>query len=279
MPEIESAKELLDRLRNLEPAARAKPLKVFIDYSHEDEKLKNELASYLEAADLGASIEFIGLSESDLSVPSVGTAIRKRMASADIILVLLSAHSIPLSAPSEYMLDAWGALARSVVPIILSPFESQSRWTRFVQCLPQGARPVTDWPHREDTYRDIVEGLRVIITRLREGGLDDSPRDDTEAMLKVLAHEYEDLRKRINSGPERTRLMEGVARRMQELAAHEDGAGKLRLYCTASLELFTEGPFCQEMFRSCAYVGEEEYLQGFSFVKGCNTALRKYIAV
>jgi tetratricopeptide (TPR) repeat protein len=220
LPEIESARELLARLRATAPTVKEKPLKVIVSHAHQDEKLKDELVTYLEAADLGAPIEFSGPYQVRVG-ESVETVINELIDSSDIILLLLSPHFVASSQDSDSLLETVAASvpSRPTVPVLLSPFESQSSWVKVAQCLPQGAKPVTEWSRRVDAYRNIAEGLKVIVTRLNEGWPVAPQRDTTEEMLRALAYEYEDLRERMSSGTERTRLMEGVASRMQELAA------------------------------------------------------------
>jgi tetratricopeptide (TPR) repeat protein len=49
-----------------------------------------------------------------------------------------------------------------VIPVILRPVDWHSAPFGRLQALPKDGRPVTSWPNRDEAYRDIVRGIRVV---------------------------------------------------------------------------------------------------------------------
>lgn len=227
LPQSESLRNFLSSLRNPEPAAARKELNASIFYSLKDEELKDELVTHLMSAEWGVPVNFHvhpikSTNNAQLDAKEIQTALFAMMETpVDLVLILVSAHFLASAVLSRFM-AGWaqatkGALPR-VVPIILSPTEWRRAWLESIQALPRDARPVTDWPNREEAYRDIAEGLKQIVAHSSTPRPDDSLLDDVEEVIRLLAEEYEDIRRRMTEGEERTRLMGEVVERMKEVA-------------------------------------------------------------
>ncbi len=97
-------------------------------------------------------------------------AIKANLHAADIILLLLSSHSLA----SEYFYneEVQGALKRHeagtvrVVPIILSACLWQKTPLATLQGLPTGMTPISKWPNRDDAWNDVLTGLSDLIDEL-----------------------------------------------------------------------------------------------------------------
>src|SRR5436853_1966739 len=124
----------------------SEPLKLFYCYSHEDRELRNKLDEHLIILKRQKLIDIWYDGEI-----SAGTEwkheIDKRLSSADIVLLLVSAHSLA----SDYRYDTEMALALQkhkkgmvrVVPIILRPVDWEDAPFSKLQVLPTEAKPVT----------------------------------------------------------------------------------------------------------------------------------------
>jgi Deoxyribonuclease II/TIR domain/zinc-ribbon domain len=148
-------------------ARSPEPITVFYSYSHKDEDLRNELEAHL------APLRRSGLIREwhDRKITAGqdwDKEISKYLESAELILFLISADFLN----SSYIFDVEvkRALERqstgqaAVVPVILRPVV----W-RIVpelgrlQALPEGARPVTEWPSADLAFVSVCEGIVAVV--------------------------------------------------------------------------------------------------------------------
>jgi tetratricopeptide (TPR) repeat protein len=148
----------------------APPLRVFLSYSHRDEKLCERFLVHL------SQLHREGLIEQwhDRRIaPGSGWAgtIDDALNSADIVILLVS----PDFLASDYCNDVemTHALERSqkgearLVPVILKPCDWQtSRFAGF-QALPKDGKPAVDWNTLDHGFDNAVKGLRRLILELR----------------------------------------------------------------------------------------------------------------
>jgi hypothetical protein len=141
-------------------------LKVFLSYSHEDEKMKTELDKALiilkrnEKIDLWQDRELLGGQEWDKEI-------KDELAAADIILLLISVDFNN----SKYIWEKELAVAMQrhergearVIPIILRSCEWQDMPYAKLQALPAGAMPVTHFERADDAYTNIAKGIRSVV--------------------------------------------------------------------------------------------------------------------
>lgn len=141
------------------------PLKIFISYAHEDQRLLGSLSKHLFQLEreglihpwhdrcLQAGQDWAG-------------QIDRNLESADIILLLVSASFLA----SRYCndIEMKRALERHerdearVIPVILRPSDwSGSEFARL-QALPEGAKAVTEWSNRDRAYLSIAAGIREV---------------------------------------------------------------------------------------------------------------------
>jgi hypothetical protein len=144
-------------------------LRLFISYSHEDEKMKNELDKHLVMLKRSGKVEvwndrkLVGGQEWD-------GEIKKEMQAADIILLLISADFNN----SEYIWKEELAHAMQrheqgtarVVPVILRKCEWNEMPYAKLQALPKGARPVTEFPDKDAAFTDIAAGVRLLVDNM-----------------------------------------------------------------------------------------------------------------
>ncbi|AUT00751.1 hypothetical protein CLI64_10265 [Nostoc sp. CENA543] len=160
--------------------------KVFISYSHKDEPLKNELIKHLIILKRDKVISL--WHDREIS-PGVewDQQINANLQTADIILLLVSSDFIA----SDY---CWGvevntAIARHnagnarVIPVILRNVMWQSAPFAKLQALPTNAKPVKSWPHEDDAFTDIAQGIRDAAKELIQERQQKQARANREAAL------------------------------------------------------------------------------------------------
>jgi tetratricopeptide (TPR) repeat protein len=145
------------------------PLRVFLSYSHRDEKLCERFRVHLSQLKRDGLIE----AWSDRRI-TAGTewagAIDEHLNSAHIIILLVSADFLA----SDYCndIEMTRALERSrkdearVVSVILKPCDWQTSPFARLQALPAGGIPVVDWKTNDHGFVDAVKGLRRLIIEL-----------------------------------------------------------------------------------------------------------------
>jgi MinD-like ATPase involved in chromosome partitioning or flagellar assembly len=154
------------------PALRGtgEPMRVFISYSHKDERLRRELETHLK---LLQRQEVIATWTDREIMPGQQwkDEIDENLESADIILLLVSADFVA----SDYCYDVEmkRALKRHdagearVIPIILR--EVHWRFAPFakLQALPTLGKPVMDWNNRDEAWSDVAAGIRKVAEQIR----------------------------------------------------------------------------------------------------------------
>lgn len=164
------------KLRYQEISRRAAlPLKLFVSYSHSDEKLRARLATHLVPLEREELIIVWHDHKIEAGV-HWEEMIRERLNAADLILLLVSSSFVASS--YCYDIEVKRALARDkagearVIPVILRPAEWRGLPFGKLQALPRDGKPVTSWGRRSDeAFLEIVQGIRgaaAELLRLRE---------------------------------------------------------------------------------------------------------------
>lgn len=147
-----------------------RPLRLFISYSHADEKLRARLDAHLAALRNEGRIS----TWHDRRV-APGTEwerqIHAELDSADVVLLLISADFLA----SKYCYDVEmdralklheAGMAR-VVPVIVRPSDWEGSRFAYLQALPKNSKPVTSWRNREEAWTDVAKSLRTMLQELR----------------------------------------------------------------------------------------------------------------
>ena len=142
------------------------PVDIFIAYSHDDLSFKNELKKFLrpmlreELITLWDDFDIEAGEEWD-------AAIKKRLYSADVVLLLVSSDS--LASDYFYGKEVEVSLKRHkmgetvVVPVILRHCDWEKTPLGALEALPEKGRPVVEWPTRDQAFQDVVSKLRRVV--------------------------------------------------------------------------------------------------------------------
>lgn len=143
-----------------------RPRRLFISYSHRDEELRDDLVKHLTSLKREGLIEI--WHDRDLTPgTNIDDAISDRLASADIVLILVSPDFIA----SEYCYStemrkamgrfSWGECL--VVPIILRPVDWHNTPFAKLLALPTDGKPITMWDNRDQAFTQVVDGIRRLV--------------------------------------------------------------------------------------------------------------------
>jgi hypothetical protein len=155
------------------------PLRVFISYSHRDEKMREKLGEHLAALVDDSLIRIWHDREIEAGADWEGE-INKEIAAADIILLLVSAsflNSRYCRSELQRALKQRGSGKAVPIPIILRDCDWTSVFNRAqykIQALPRDDRPVAggSWPNHDAAYAAIAKELRAKVEKMR------GPRQD-----------------------------------------------------------------------------------------------------
>ncbi|MGZ8941208.1 MAG: toll/interleukin-1 receptor domain-containing protein [Methylobacter sp.] len=144
-------------------------IRVFLSYSHADEKYRNELAKHLKILQRQGIIE-TWHDRCLLPGDNWASGIDRNLRNADIILLLISIDFIN----SEYCFDLemTEAITRHdrgeaiVIPVILRP----CHWTGLpfgkLQAATKDGKPVDKYPSFDDAFLEITRGIEAVAKRL-----------------------------------------------------------------------------------------------------------------
>lgn len=147
------------------------PLKLFISYSHQDEKYKEQLITHL------TSLKRRGIisewhDRKLISGQEWDKAIKQELLDADIILLLISSDF--LSSNYCYDIEIKKAMERheqseaKVIPIILRPCDWKDLPFSKLQGLPKDAKALSTWSDLDEGYVSIIDGIKATIDKPEE---------------------------------------------------------------------------------------------------------------
>ncbi len=139
---------------------------IFISYAHVDEDLKTELDKYLKV--LKRSSKVGSWNDRNLVAGQEWDAeIMAALEKANIILLLIS---VDFNA-SDFIWDKELASAMKrheegtahVVPVILRKCDWSKMPYAKLQALPRNAKPVTEYPNRDEAFTEIAQGIEALV--------------------------------------------------------------------------------------------------------------------
>lgn len=147
------------------------PIEIFIAYSHQDLKFKNELKKFLRPLlNTGQAVVW---DDHDIEAGQDWEAeIKKRLYGAEILLLLVS----PDSLASDYFYGREVAVSLErhergeavVVPVILRPCHWNITSIKKIEVLPDKAKPVTTWASQDEAFTDIAHNIGAMVERRQE---------------------------------------------------------------------------------------------------------------
>ena len=161
----------LDQQSALEQQGRQNsPVKIFISYSHRDERLKQELEFHLSTLRRQGMITT--WSDDQISAGTNRTqVVNARLEESNLILLLISIDYLASPASDQEMEQALKraqAGEATIIPIILRPVDWRASPLVSFQALPSGARPVTAWPDRHVAWANVAKGIREAVGPLKK---------------------------------------------------------------------------------------------------------------
>jgi internalin A len=150
---------------------KEKPVRLFYSYSHQDERLCNELETHLKLLQRQGMIE----TWHDRKIAAGDEWKRKideNLERADIILLLISADFI--ASDYCYEIEMKRALERHekgearVIAVIVRDCNWRIASFAKLQALPKDGKAVKKWPDKDSAWRNVAEGIERVVEQMRQ---------------------------------------------------------------------------------------------------------------
>jgi hypothetical protein len=147
------------------------PTKIFCAYSHEDEKLRDKLATHLSPLEREGLIELwfdrkIGAGkewEKEIGVSLEGAGLILLLVSPDFI-----ASDYCYGREIKRALERHLAGTARVIPVILRPVDWQKTSIGKLQALPKDGKPVTQWANEDEALLNVAKGVREAVSEIAQ---------------------------------------------------------------------------------------------------------------
>ena len=162
-------KELLNGIFTRVLRKKNEAMKVFISYSHKDEKYKDELLKHLKGLKLTQNIS-TWVDRNIMAGQEWDESIKKNLHNADIILLMISSDFIA----SRYIWEEELSVAIDkdkkneaiVIPIFVRECDLTDLPFMKLQGLPKNAKPIVTFKHIDEAYTEISKGIRQRLNNL-----------------------------------------------------------------------------------------------------------------
>lgn len=159
-------------------------LRVFVSYSHHDDRFRDELDSHLSALRREGLIE-IWYDEEIIAGDELDATIHEQLETADIIVLLVSARFIK----SHYCYDIETARAMDrhrdgsarVMSVIVHPCPWRNLPLASLKVLPRDGKAISQFSNRDEAYVQIVDEIRRAATSPRPRAVSRSPEASQSA--------------------------------------------------------------------------------------------------
>ena len=144
----------------------AAKMKVFVSYSHKDEAVLERLRTHLATLRRDGRIDE-WFDREILAGGEIDAEIAERIECSGLFLLLVSpdflASDYCVEKEMERALERHRLGDARVVPIIVEPCDWTSTPLRGLKALPQGGKPIREWPNENNAFLDIVQELRRVL--------------------------------------------------------------------------------------------------------------------
>lgn len=142
------------------------PLKVFISYTHKDEKYKKNLVTHLNSL---IRQKYITLWYDNLIMPGddLNEEIRAAMEESQIFLLMVSADYLEsyycFDVEVETIMKLYKSGRAAVIPVVVRPVDLKGTPFENLKSLPTDRKAVSTFSNQDTAYEDIVKGIRMVV--------------------------------------------------------------------------------------------------------------------
>jgi hypothetical protein len=148
------------------------PITIFISYAHKDTSYMDELQTFLKPYLRKKTID-IWTDKEIVAGQEWNDLIKAKLNESEIILFLVS----PDFLASDYINDTEikSALDNNkiiTIPVIIRPIRMDLLQINYKQAIPTGARPVSDWPSRDNAWNNVLSALEEVFKEINKEDAD-----------------------------------------------------------------------------------------------------------
>lgn len=165
--------------------------KIFISYSHRDEKFKDDLQIGLASLKNNGHIAAWD-DRAILAGEEWDHQIKDALYQADIIILLVS----PDFLASRYVREQEIKIAMErhhdpadfavVVPVIIRPSDWKGNAFSQLQALPKNSKPITSWSNYDEAMLDVVAGIKKLVMPKTDSSEKSGPRSIATSPTDIL---------------------------------------------------------------------------------------------
>lgn len=147
------------------------PIKLFISYSHLDERFRIALGKHLASL---LQDQLIEVWHDRKIEPGTlwNSRISEELSAAEIVLALISADFLAsgycMGIEMKHALDRHDNGDAVVIPVLLRPADWRDTDLGKLQSLPRDDRFITKWKNRDQAFLEVVLGIREKVTHLKK---------------------------------------------------------------------------------------------------------------
>ncbi len=147
----------------------ANPISIFISYAHKDEPFLEELQTFLKPYERNKTIH-VWTDKNIVAGQQWDEMIKTQLANSKIILFLIS----PDFLASDYIndneiksaLEKYQSHSLVIIPVIIRPIDMDLLQMKYLQVVPTGAKPVSDWESRDKAWNDVIIALKNVFLQV-----------------------------------------------------------------------------------------------------------------
>ncbi len=148
-------------------------LKIFISYCHEDENYKADLLKYIKPVIDGHADVELWHDRLMKTGDELKTVINTELEEMSVMICLISADYLGsdfcIQTELQAALEQRQIHKNNIFPIILRKCAWKHTIFKDLLCQPKDAKPVKEWPDKDDVYTDIADALADVIRSLKKG--------------------------------------------------------------------------------------------------------------
>ncbi|MBV9614115.1 MAG: toll/interleukin-1 receptor domain-containing protein [Ktedonobacteraceae bacterium] len=176
---------------------------VLLCYAPEDQRLANDLKKHLSLLERNA---FITIWDDGDIGPGMEweQETKKRLDVAQMILLLISASFLNshycFGTAVQHAITRHEHKEARVIPVILRPCHWEEPPLDKLQALPNRARPIVNWPHRDDGFTNVARGIAQVVKLWNSHSLPD-PTAERKMLMAQLDQLIEAVRSQLQPPP------------------------------------------------------------------------------
>lgn len=145
-----------------------KPITIFVSYAHSDDSFLRELQTFLKPYEREKIIN-IWTDKDIVAGQKWDDLIKAKLNESEVILFLVSPDFLASDYINDNEIEEVLKKEKSfTVPIIIRPTDLSLLKIKYLQIIPTGAKPVTEWESRDKAWNDVISKLKEVFIQVNQ---------------------------------------------------------------------------------------------------------------